>query len=68
MIELAQTLVLNQDVLNDLSNGQKSVFIYEWLCFLNKVLCATEKVGFDRNSVLFTDFIRRMIFEIVNYK
>lgn len=53
MIELAQTLVLNQDVLNDLSDGQKSVFIYEWLCFLNKVLLATEKVNFDRNSILF---------------
>ena len=45
MIELAQNLILNEDVLNTLSDKEQTVFIYEWLCFLNKVLIAAQKVN-----------------------
>ncbi|CAF1187973.1 unnamed protein product, partial [Didymodactylos carnosus] len=43
MLELAQSLVLNEDALNSLPEKKRPVFIYEWLCFLNKVLVAAHK-------------------------
>jgi len=43
MLELAQNLILNEDALNSLPENKRPVFIYEWLCFLNKVLAAAQK-------------------------
>jgi hypothetical protein len=45
MLELAQNLILNEDALNSLSEKKRSVFIYEWLCFLSKVFSVAEKVN-----------------------
>ena len=45
MLELAQNLVLNEEALNSLPENKRPVFIYEWLCFLNKVLVAAQKVN-----------------------
>lgn len=44
MLELAQSLILNEEALNSLPENKRPVFIYEWLCFLNKVLGAAQKV------------------------
>lgn len=44
MLELAQNLILNEEALNSLPENKRPVFIYEWLCFLNKVLGAAQKV------------------------
>jgi hypothetical protein len=44
MLELAQSLILNEDALHGLPENKRPVFIYEWLCFLNKVLVAAQKV------------------------
>ena len=44
MLELAQSLVLNEEALHSLPENKRPVFIYEWLCFLNKVLVAAQKV------------------------
>ncbi|CAF1153890.1 unnamed protein product [Adineta ricciae] len=43
MLELAQSLVLNEEALKSLPENKRPVFIYEWLCFLNKVLVAAQK-------------------------
>ncbi|CAF1344983.1 unnamed protein product [Adineta steineri] len=43
MLELAQSLILNEEALNSLPENKRPVFIYEWLCFLNKVLVAAQK-------------------------
>jgi hypothetical protein len=45
MLELAQNLILNEDVLNGLPEKKRPVFIYEWLCFLNKVLITAQQVN-----------------------
>ncbi len=45
MLEFAQNLILNEDVLNALPEKKRPVFIYEWLCFLNKVLIAAQEVN-----------------------
>jgi hypothetical protein len=45
MLELAQSLILNEEALNSLPENKRPVFIYEWLCFLNKVLIAAQKVN-----------------------
>ena len=50
MLELAQSLILNEEALNSLPENKRPVFIYEWLCFLNKVLIAAQKVNI--NSIL----------------
>lgn len=47
MLELAQSLILNEEVLQSLPENKRPVFIYEWLCFLNKVLSAAQKVKFQ---------------------
>jgi len=67
MLELAQSLILNEDALNSLSKKKRSVFIYEWLCFLNKVLSAAQKVN-EHSIFLFEIGFLRMIFENVNHK
>ncbi|UJR09975.1 hypothetical protein I4U23_014199 [Adineta vaga] len=43
MLELAQSLILNEEALKSLPENKRPVFIYEWLCFLNKVLAAAQK-------------------------
>ena len=45
MFELAENLILNEDVLHNLSEKQRPIFIYEWLCYLNKVLIVAQKVN-----------------------
>jgi hypothetical protein len=56
MLELAQSLILNEEALNGLPENKRPVFIYEWLCFLNKVLIAAQKVNLK--CVFFKDFRR----------
>lgn len=51
MLELAQSLILNEEALNSLPENKRPVFIYEWLCFLNKVLAAAQKVKFNWISI-----------------
>ena len=68
MFDCAQSLILNEDVLNNLPEEKRSVFIYEWLCFVNQVLVAAQQVL----SILIHLTLRyekkmliRMMFEIV---
>ena len=45
MMELAHSLLLNEEALNRISESKRPVFIYEWLRFLDKVLVAAQKVS-----------------------
>uniref|UniRef100_A0A8B9KY74 HEAT repeat-containing protein 5B n=1 Tax=Astyanax mexicanus TaxID=7994 RepID=A0A8B9KY74_ASTMX len=44
-MELAHSLLLNEDALAQITEAKRPVFIFEWLRFLNKVLVAANKVG-----------------------
>jgi hypothetical protein len=67
MLELAQNLILNEDALNSLPEKKRPIFIYEWLCFLKKVLIATTKV--NKNSIFISNIIfLRTIFENINHR
>lgn len=43
-MELAHSLLLNEEALARISESKKSVFVFEWLRFLDKVLVAAQKV------------------------
>ncbi|XP_053475022.1 HEAT repeat-containing protein 5B isoform X1 [Ictalurus furcatus] len=43
-MELAHSLLLNEDALAQITEAKRPVFIFEWLRFLNKVLIAANKV------------------------
>ena len=45
MMELAHSLLLNEEALGRISESKRPVFIYEWLRFLDKVLVAAQKVN-----------------------
>jgi len=66
MLELAQNLILNEDALNSLPEKNRPVFIYEWLCFLNKILIAAQKVNKISIFISKITFLR-MIFSNINH-
>lgn len=43
-MELAHSLLLNEDALAQITEAKRPVFIFEWLRFLDKVLMAANKV------------------------
>ena len=43
-MELSHSLTLNEEALAQIPDGKKSLFIYEWLRFLENVLVAAQKV------------------------
>ena len=44
-MESANTLILNEDVLRTLPDHKQTVFIFEWLRYLDHILCALNKVS-----------------------
>ncbi|WAR19304.1 HTR5B-like protein [Mya arenaria] len=42
-MELAHSLLLNEDALSRIPDNKKNVFVFEWLRFLDKVLAAAQK-------------------------
>jgi hypothetical protein len=44
-MELAHSLLLNEDALAQITEAKRPVFIFEWLRFLDKVLVAANKVS-----------------------
>lgn len=47
VMELAHSLLLNEDALAQITEAKRPVFIFEWLRFLDKVLVAANKVTFQ---------------------
>jgi len=43
-MELAHSLLLNEEALSKIPDNKKNVFVFEWLRFLDKVLSAAQKV------------------------
>lgn len=44
-MELAHSLLLNEEALAQITEAKRPVFIFEWLRFLDKVLVAANKVS-----------------------
>lgn len=44
-MELAHSLLLNEDALAQITEAKRPVFIFEWLRFLDKVLVAANRVN-----------------------
>ncbi|KAE8601579.1 hypothetical protein XENTR_v10013725 [Xenopus tropicalis] len=49
-MELAHSLLLKEDALAQITEAKKSVFIFEWLRFLDKVLIAANKTDIKENQ------------------
>lgn len=47
-MELAHSLLLNEEAYNQLGEFQKAEFIFEWLQFLEKLLPVTSRVSIMR--------------------
>ena len=45
MMELAHSLLLNEEALKRVPESKRPVFVFEWLRFLDKVLAAAQKVS-----------------------
>lgn len=45
-MELAHSLLLNEEALAQITEAKRPVFIFEWLRFLDKVLVAANKVWY----------------------
>ena len=48
-MEMSHSLILNEEALSKISEAKKSLFVYEWLQFLENVLIAAQKVMFFTN-------------------
>lgn len=46
-MELAHSLLLNEDALAQITEAKRPVFIFEWLRFLDKVLVAANRVNME---------------------
>ena len=56
-MELAHSLLLNEEALQKIPDNKKPVFVFEWLRFLDKVLSAAQKVmALDSWSERVSDF------------
>lgn len=56
-MELSHSLTLNEEALAQLPDGKKSLFVYEWLRFLENVLVAAQKVIVHSIYILMIFFI-----------
>lgn len=52
-MELAHSLLLNEDALAQITEAKRPVFIFEWLRFLDKVLVAANRVTIQIIALLF---------------
>ena len=59
-MELAHSLLLNEEAFKKISENKRPVFVFEWLRFLDKVLSAAQKV------CVLSLFI--ITYQIVNHK
>lgn len=51
-MELAHSLLLNEEAYNQLGEVQKAEFIFDWLRYLEKLLVATSRVSKIAKTVL----------------
>uniref|UniRef100_A0A8C5MAD1 HEAT repeat-containing protein 5B n=1 Tax=Leptobrachium leishanense TaxID=445787 RepID=A0A8C5MAD1_9ANUR len=60
-MELAHSLLLKEDALAQITEAKKSVFIFEWLRFLDKVLIAANKTDIKENQKKLVDQLTGLI-------
>ena len=53
-MELAHSLLLNEDALAQITEAKRPVFIFEWLRFLDKVLVAANRVNVQILTLFFS--------------
>lgn len=51
-MELAHSLLLNEEAYSQLGEVQKAEFIFDWLRYLEKLLLATSRVGKITKNIL----------------
>lgn len=51
-MEMSHSLILNEEALAKIPEGKKSLFVYEWLQFLENVLVAAQKVKFISSDIV----------------
>lgn len=49
-MELSHSLILNEEALTHFTDHKQSIFVFEWLRFLNRVLPVAQKVN---NTIYF---------------
>lgn len=54
VMELAHSLLLNEEALAQITEAKRPVFIFEWLRFLDKVLVAANKVWYFFSPAVLT--------------
>lgn len=65
-MELAHSLLLNEDALAQITEAKRPVFIFEWLRFLDKVLVAANKVSIGfLTSIYIPSFLEHLLTGIV---
>ncbi len=55
-MELAHSLLLNEDALAQITEAKRPVFIFEWLRFLDKVLVAANRVTIQFFGIVLVGF------------
>lgn len=58
-MELAHSLLLNEDALAQITEAKRPVFIFEWLRFLDKVLVAANRVSIK--TIVFFLLLSRLV-------
>ncbi|XP_060608226.1 HEAT repeat-containing protein 5B-like, partial [Ruditapes philippinarum] len=59
MMELAHSLLLNEEALQKIPDNKKPVFVFEWLRFLDKVLSAAQKSDIKEKQ-------KRLVEQLIN--
>lgn len=57
-MELAHSLLLNEEAYNQLGEVQRAEFIFDWLRYLEKLLLATSRVGKIAKTVFVCVFLK----------
>lgn len=60
-MELAHSLLLNEEACSQLGEVQKAEFIFDWLRYLEKLLLATSRVGKTAKTVFCLFFFKFLI-------
>lgn len=64
-MELAHSLLLNEDALAQITEAKRPVFVFEWLRFLDKVLVAANRVSVFCFCFFFLTFSFCLLYAVV---
>lgn len=61
-MELAHSLLLNEEALKRVPESKRPVFVFEWLRFLDKVLAAAQKVHYCFEYLRYSNVTELIVF------